>query len=114
MNSETFLFQLEKKKLKKLGKLPSMIHQIPILLNRDGTITALNKEDEKRVNEVNKVTNIIKEKIKPLIKYIKADVFDNELIMSQELVINKKDNVLAKCDLSTKNKILEIKCPSKN
>lgn len=110
MNSETFLFQLEnKKKLKKLGKLPSMIHQIPILLNRDGTITALNKEDEKRVNEVNKVTNIIKEKIKPLIKYIKADVFDNELIMSQELVINKKDNVLAKCDLSTKNKILEIK-----
>ena len=92
MNSETFLFQLEnKKKLKKLGKLPSMIHQIPILLNRDGTITALNKEDEKRVNEVNKVTNIIKEKIKPLIKYIKADVFDNELIMSQELVINKKD-----------------------
>ena len=29
--------------------------------------------------------------------------------MSQELVINKKDNVLAKCDLSTKNKILEIK-----
>ena len=110
MNSETFLFQLEnKKKLKKLGKLPSMIHQIPILLNRDGTITALNKEDEKRVNEVNKVTNIIKEKIKPLIKYIKADVFDNELIMSQELVINKKDYVLAKCDLSTKNKILEIK-----
>ena len=69
----------------------------------------ISKEDEKRVNEVNKVTNIIKEKIKPLIKYIKADVFDNELIMSQELVINKKDNVLAKCDLSTKNKILEIK-----
>ena len=30
----------------------------------------ISKEDEKRVNEVNKVTNIIKEKIKPLIKYI--------------------------------------------
>lgn len=110
MNSETFLFQLEnKKKLKKIGKLPSMIYQIPILLNKDGMITALNKEDEEKVNEVNKVTEIIKEKIKPLIKYIREDVFNNEQIMSQELVVNKRDNVLAKCDLSTKDKILEIK-----
>lgn len=110
MNNETFLFQLEnKKKLRKLGKLPSIIHEIPIILNRDGTITALNSEDKKRVEEINKVTEIIKQKIKPLIKYIKEDIFDNEQIMSQELVVNEKDNVLAKCDLSTKDKILEIK-----
>ena len=110
MNNETYLFQLEnKKKLKKLGKLPSIVHEIPILFNKDGTITALNKEDKKRVDEINKVTEIIKEKIKPLIKYIREDIFGNEQILSQELVVNKKDNVLAKCDLSTKDKILEIK-----
>ena len=110
MNNETYLFQLEnKKKLKRLGKLPSIVHEIPILFNRDGTITALNKEDEKKVDEINKVTEIIKEKIKPLIKYIKEDIFGNEQILSQELVVNKKDNVLAKCDLSSKDKILEIK-----
>ena len=110
MNNETYLFQLEnKKKLKKLGRLPSIVHEIPILFNKDGTITALNKEDKKRVDEINKVTEIIKEKIKPLIKYIREDIFGNEQILSQELVVNKKDNVLAKCDLSTKDKILEIK-----
>lgn len=50
MNNETYLFQLEnKKKLKRLGKLPSIVHEIPILFNRDGTITALNKEDEKKL-----------------------------------------------------------------
>lgn len=50
MNNETYLFQLEnKKKLKRLGKLPSIVHEIPILFNKDGTITALNKEDEKKL-----------------------------------------------------------------
>ena len=29
--------------------------------------------------------------------------------MTQELIVNEKDNVLAKCDLSSKNAILEIK-----
>lgn len=110
MNEETFLFQLEnKKKLKKLGKLPSLRYEIPILLNRDGTITALNRQDEEKVKDINEVTEIIKGKIKPLIEYIKNDIFDGEIIMSQELVLNKNDNVLAKCDLSTKDKILEIK-----
>lgn len=110
MNNETVLFQLEnKKKLRKIGKLPSIIHEIPIILNRDGSIIALNRQDEKRIEEINTVTETIKQKLKPLIKYIKEDIFNNEQIMSQELVINVKDNVLAKCDLSTKDKILEIK-----
>lgn len=53
MNNETFLFQLEnKKKLRKLGKLPSIIHEIPIILNRDGTITALNSEDKKELKRL--------------------------------------------------------------
>lgn len=110
MNEEIFRFQLEnKKKLKKIGMLPSIRYEIPVFLNSDGTITAINKQDEKRIEEINKVTEIIKKKIRPLIEYIKHDIFNDTQIMSQELVINKNDNVLAKCDLSSTNAILEIK-----
>ena len=96
-------------KLKKIGILPSDIHTIPVIFNDDGTVSAVNKEDKKQVEKVNKVTLIIKEEITPLIKYIKNNIFNNQPIMSQELVINKEDNVLAKCDLSTQDTILEIK-----
>lgn len=109
-NKETFLFQvMNRNKLKKIGKLPSMMHVIPVIMNKDGTVTAISEEDKKKVEEVNKVTEIIKAEIKPLIDFIKNDIFDNEHIISQELVINKEDNVMAKCDLSTENKIMEIK-----
>lgn len=109
-NEETFLFQVaNKSKLKKIGELPSMLHVIPVIMNKDGTITAVSEEDKKKVSEVNEVTEIIKAEIKPLINFIKNKVFDNKPIISQELVINKEDNVLAKCDLSTEDKIMEIK-----
>ena len=104
------LFQMQNRnKLKKIGVLPSDIHTIPVIFNDDGTVSAVNKEDKKQVEKVNKVTLIIKEEITPLIKYIKNNIFNNQPIMSQELVINKEDNVLAKCDLSTQDTILEIK-----
>ena len=109
-NLETMLFQMQNRnKLKKIGVLPSDIHTIPVIFNDDGTVSAVNKEDKKQVEKVNKVTLIIKEEITPLIKYIKNNIFNNQPIMSQELVINKEDNVLAKCDLSTQDTILEIK-----
>ena len=38
--------------------------------NTDGTITATNEKDEKFVNEVNKVINILKKEIQPLVEYI--------------------------------------------
>ena len=86
MNTETFQFQLEnKKKLKKIGKLPSIRYEIPIILNRDGTISALFKRDEARVKEINKVTEIIKKKIQPLIDYIRHDIFCDNQIMSQTI-----------------------------
>lgn len=115
MNEETMLFQmLNRKKLKKIGVLPSRIHQIDAIFNKDGTITAVNKEDKKRVDDINKVTLIIKKEITPLIEYIKKTIFKNKDIMSQELVVNKDDNVMAKCDLSTDDTILEIKSFNNN
>ena len=41
--------------------------------------------------------------------FISHEIFENKRIMSQELVINKEDNILALCDLSTENAVLEIK-----
>lgn len=109
-NSETLLFQIQNRdKLKMIGKLPSMIHTISAFFNNNGTITAVNKEDEEMVKRINEVTLAIKKEILPLISYIRSQIFNNEKILSQELVLNENDNVMAKCDLSSNNAILEIK-----
>ncbi len=115
VNDETLLFQAKNRsKLKMIGKLPSMIHNISAIFNKDGTITAINKEDEERVKKINEVTIAIKKEISPLITFIKNKIFNNEEIISQELVLNKNDNVMAKCDLSSNNTILEIKAFNDN
>lgn len=115
VNDETLLFQVKNRsKLKMIGKLPSMIHNIYAIFNKDGTITAINKEDEERVKKINEVTLAIKKEISPLITFIKNKIFNNEEIVSQELVLNKNDNVMAKCDLSSNNTILEIKAFNDN
>lgn len=109
-NSELLLFQMNNKlKLKKIGFLPSDIHNIPVFFNEDGTFIAINNEDKKDVKRINEVSLAIKEEMNPLIDYIKKQIFKNETIICQELVINKKDNVMAKCDLSSSKLILEIK-----
>ncbi len=82
---------------------------MPMSFNPDGTVTALHKEDmqmEKRINSTNKN---LKEQIRPLVDFIKYEVFKNERILSQELVIDYENNILALCDLSTDKTILEIK-----
>ena len=115
VNDETLLFQAKNRsKLKMIGKLPSMIHNISAIFNKDGTIIAINKEDEERVKKINEVTLAIKKEISPLITFIKNKIFNNEEIISQELVLNKNDNVMAKCDLSSNNTILEIKAFNDN
>lgn len=115
VNDETLLFQAKNRsKLKMIGKLPSMIHNISAIFNKDGTITAVNKDDEERVKKINEVTLAIKKEISPLIEFIKNEIFNNEEILSQELVLNENDNVMAKCDLSSDNKILEIKAFNDN
>lgn len=79
VNSETLLFQTQNRnKLKMIGKLPSMIHTISAIFNNDGTITAVNKEDEEKIKRINEVTLAIKKEILPLISYIKSQIFNNE------------------------------------
>lgn len=108
IHSELVLLE-NKRKLKFICKIPSPYDDIMVNFNTDGTITATEEKDEKFVNEVNKVINILKREIQPLVEYISNNIFKKQKIFSQELVIRKEKNILALCDLSNDNTVLEIK-----
>lgn len=98
-----------RRQLNYIGSLPSQIHEIPVLFTNDGKIKAIRNEDKKFVESVNKTTEQFRREIIPVIDYINNNIFNNECIYSQELVINEQDNIMCKCDLSNENAILEIK-----
>lgn len=98
-----------KRKLKFIGRLPWEYDEILARFNDDGTISAINSKDRKSVKEINKTIEELKKHITPLIDYIKNDIFQGMEILSQELVISNDKKVLALCDLSNENSILEIK-----
>lgn len=103
-------FMLEnKRKLKYIGKLPSMYDEILASFNPDGTITTIHEKDKKQEKEINKVILELKLQLEPLIDYIKKNIFINEKILSQELIISDDNKILANCDLSNEHSILEIK-----
>lgn len=107
-DSRTFLLR-NKLKLDFIGKIPNGISMVPMTFNLDGTVTVLRKEDKEREKCINSTLKNLKERICPLVEYIKYEIFNNEQILSQELVVDYENNILALCDLSTKNAVLEIK-----
>ena len=107
-DSRTFLLK-NKMKLDFIGKIPNGISMVPMTFNLDGTVTALHKEDKELEKRINFTSKNLKERIRPLVEYIKYEIFDNEHILSQELVVDYENNILALCDLSTKKTVLEIK-----
>lgn len=107
-DSGTFLL-MNKMKLDFIGKIPNVISMVPMTFNGDGTVTALHKEDKEMEGRINSTAKNLQERILPLIEFIKYEIFNNENILSQELVVDYENNILALCDLSTKNAILEIK-----
>lgn len=94
--------------LKYIGTLPSNEIIIPIFFNKNGTVTALNKRDQNEANELNRKIDEIGKTIQPLLDYLQTYVFHGE-IYTQELVINEDKKILARCDLSDKNSVVEIK-----
>lgn len=107
-DSRLFLL-MNKKKLDFIGKIPKKVSMIPMDFNPDGTVTALHKEDKEMEKRINYTLKNFKERIRPLVDFIKYEIFKNERILSQELVIDSENNIFALCDLSTKKTILEIK-----
>lgn len=108
VDSSDFLVN-NKKKLNYIGKLPSSYDIVLMDFKSDGTVSAVNKKDEKLAVELNEFILLLKNEIVPIIEYIKETIFNHEHILSQELVVHRDKNVLAKCDLSSNNAVLEIK-----
>ncbi len=96
-------------KLKMVGILPSERKEIPVMKREDGTLKSLDPQFEDYIRSVNETSNIIRSGITEVIDYIREKVFDNKEIRTQELTLSENNRVLALCDLSSDDAILEIK-----
>lgn len=108
MYSYDFCLQ-NKSKLTYIGTLPSNIHTILLEFKEDGTVNNINKEDRIAAKEFNSLLGILKPQFKPIIEYISTNIFNGQQIISHELMVHKQKNVLALCDLSSEDVVLEIK-----
>ena len=61
------------------------------------------------VDELNKKLLFVKEKISPMLDFIKSEIFKSKQILTQETVVDKEAHVLANCDLSNEYAVCEIK-----
>lgn len=98
-----------KSKLNYIGTLPSEIHYIPLVFKEDGTVKNVHKEDAEYTKEFNIFLGILKPQLAPMIEFITNDIFKGKPIYSHELMVHKQENILALCDLSSEDAILEIK-----
>lgn len=105
-SDEDFIFQIENKgKLERIGTLgASRVENLS--LDEDGKIIS---NGNRKIKDLNKAISELQNNLAPLVAYIKSSVFNGEPINSQEVVVSKEDNVYAKCDLSSKSTIMEIK-----
>ena len=108
IDSNEFLLN-NKKKLRCFGELESQIEKVLVVENMDGTVTAVNEKDKKLIEELNAFIITLKENLNPMITYLKHEILRDEKVFSQELVVNRERNVLALCDLSNSNAVVEIK-----
>ena len=107
---DNFLFLVQNKShLQYVGSLDSNIEDIPIITQDDGTVKATKEDDKEYIEAINTVTKIIIEHIKPVADYLKENIFKEDKIMTQELVISDDRKVLALCDLSDSKNVVEIK-----
>lgn len=113
IHSERELLE-NKKTLKYLGVLPSKINLVPMILNPDGSMTATRPQDKKIEKEINATIRTLQILFEPLIDFIGNSIFEGKTIKSQELIKNTERKVLALCDLSNENAVLEIKATASN
>ena len=95
--------------LKMVGKLPSEYIEIPVIKREDGTLKSLNPQYEEYIRSVNETSNIIRSGITEVIDYIREKIFYNKEIRTQEITISENNRVLALCDLSSDDAVLEMK-----
>ena len=92
-----------------LGYMPSYINFTPMSFNDDGTVTAVREEDKEHERKLNAMIEQARAQLTPLAEFIKDEVFHGAPVTSQELVVNDDLGILALCDLSSEDAVLEIK-----
>jgi hypothetical protein len=97
------------KKLKIIGELPSEYEEIPVIKREDGTLKSLDPQYEEYIRAVNETSNVIRSGIAEVIDYIREKIFANKEIRTQEISFTENHRVLALCDLSSDDAVLEIK-----
>ena len=107
-DNKVFLAE-NRKRLEYIGSIETEVNTIPIIANKDGTVKAVDKRNDKYINTVNAVTMQIKEYLSSTVAFIKDYIFNGDSIISQELVISEDRKVLAICDLSSSDAVVEIK-----
>lgn len=98
-----------KKFLEHIGFLDCQIKQIPVEICDDGTLSSLDSENEEYIEDVNKVSKVIIDSLSPVFDFIKQNIFRSGKILNQEMAISEDGKVLALCDLSNEECVLEIK-----
>ncbi len=110
VEQDNFKFLMQNKQnINYIGSLESNIKEIPVEIQKDGTIKSLDSKNDGIIEEVNEITKLVIENLKGTLDYIKTKIFKDEQIVSQELCITDDKKVLALCDLSSQTKVLEIK-----
>lgn len=97
------------RKLKIVGKLPSEYEEIPVVKREDGTLKSLDPQYEEYIRAVNETSNVIRSGIVEVIDFIREKIFANKEIRTQEISFTENHRVLALCDLSSDDAVLEIK-----
>lgn len=108
IDSKEFLLK-NKSKLQLLGYVSNYFENVPMKLNNDGTVTAIQEKDRELEQRINRANKFLKPRLNPIVDYIKNEIFKGKSIRSQELRVDNDMGILALCDLSTDETILEIK-----
>lgn len=98
-----------KSHLEYVGSLTKTVEEIPVFDVGDGSLISLDPRYNELIKEVNDSSLKITQNLYPIIDFIKERIFRTGKILSQELSISQDNKVLALCDLSDENSVLEIK-----
>lgn len=101
-------------KNKPVGHMEHDTRPVFMTFNPDGTVTAAREEDKQRERELNATLNAMKRQITPLVEFIQNDIFNGKDVVAQELTVNEEMRIMALCDLSTDDAVLEIKTSSRH
>ena len=71
--------------MKYIGVLPSAYDIVPMSFNKDGTITAVRKQDKRMEQEINSFIQAIKKEIQPMIQFIAEDIFHGQDSLIQSI-----------------------------